>query len=300
MLRLMLAVPRSRTLKVVDVTASVYAYVMLGLAGVLSCGFALGASVPLRVSVAEAPEIREAGRVAAQASASLDAFALRLGELQARLTRLEALGEQVRVASALDVDELDFTAPPPGRPMGRLPAAELARTLDELARTVDHRSAQFAVLDRVIGEQVASRDRQPSLAPIASAPVSSRYGTRAHPIAGKRLFHAGMDFAAPVGTPIHAAAAGLVTEAGWRSGYGYMVELDHGDGLKTRYGHNRENLVKAGDFVSAGQLIARVGRTGRVTGPHLHFEVRRGTRAENPAAYLPKVTGPGVALVAAR
>lgn len=293
----MLAVPRSRTLKVVDVTASAYAYVVLGLVGVLSCGFALGASVPLRDTGGAA---REAGRVAAQASASLDAFALRLGELQARITRLEVLGEQVREASAPQAEELDFSAPPPPYPAGVLSAADLVRALDELARTVDHRAAQFGVLDRIIGQQVATRTLVPNVTPVPAAAVSSRYGPRMHPVAGKRMFHAGMDFAAPVGSPIHAAAAGLVTEAGWRSGYGYMIEIDHGDGLKTRYGHNRENLVKAGDFVSAGQLIARVGRTGRVTGPHLHFEVRRGTRAEDPAAYLPKVTGSGVALATAR
>lgn len=303
MLRLMLAMPLSRKLRVVDVSGLGYAYALVGLAGVLSCGFALGASAPLRAampagSVAALGDV-DAERVVAQAVGSLDAFALRLGELQARVARLEALGQQVRLASDLPGDELDFTAPPP-ETAGPLRASQLSRALDELSEKLDYRAVQFNVLDQLIGDRVASNALVPSVQPLRRMDVSSRYGSRMHPVVGRRLFHPGMDFAAPAGTPIYAAAAGLVTEAGWRSGYGNMLQIDHGGGLTTRYGHNRENLVKAGDFVAAGQMIARVGRTGRVTGAHLHFEVRRDGRSENPAAYLDAVTRQVGPLAAAR
>ena len=292
MLRLILPLPGSRKLRVVDVTGAGYAYVLLGLAGVLSCGFALGASLPLRGGVpltliTGTPAATEA--VALQAVASLDAFAARLGDLQARVARLEALGQQMRAASDLPAQELDFTAPAP-ESAGPPRAADLARALDALTSTVDHRAAQFLVLDRLIDDRVAGDALSPRGRPLGTLKVSSDYGDREHPLAGRRMFHAGMDFAAPMNTPIYAAAAGLVTASGWRSGYGNFIEIDHGSGLTTRYGHNRENLVKEGEFVAAGQQIARVGRTGRVTGPHLHFEVRRNGQAEDPAAWLDTVT----------
>lgn len=299
MLRLMVSGPLSRKLRVVDVSGMVYVYALLGVAGLLTCGFALGAHIPRAGSsgaeTAHVQADREEARWAV-AAASLDALAARLGELQGRMTRLEAIGEQVREASAVDSRELDFTAPPPAP----LRAVEVGRALDELALKIDHRLAQFSVLDRLIGERVAGDTLTPRLQPVGLAEVSSGFGNRSDPFLGKRLFHRGMDFAAGEGTVIHAAAAGLVTDAGWRGGYGNLIELDHGGGLTTRYGHNRENLVKAGDFVTGGQAIARVGRTGRVTGPHLHFEVRRAGRAVDPAAYLEAVTRPAGALAAAR
>lgn len=109
------------------------------------------------------------------------------------------------------------------------------------------------------------------------SPFGVRDGTR----------HDGIDIAAPEGTPVRAAAAGRVVFAGEQRGYGNLVLLEHPGGLITVYAHAREVLVAVGDEVEAGQLIARVGRTGRASGPHLHFEVREGARARNPTFFLP-------------
>lgn len=125
----------------------------------------------------------------------------------------------------------------------------------------------------------------PLLTPVAAA-VSSGFGPRTHPITGERRVHAGVDFAAPAGTPVVAAAAGVVRVAGRHGGYGLLVVLDHGDGIQTRYAHASRLLVAAGQAVARGQLIALVGSTGRSTGPHLHFEVRVGGVAQDPLAWL--------------
>lgn len=123
--------------------------------------------------------------------------------------------------------------------------------------------------------------------PITSkARMSSGFGYRIHPVTGKRQMHAGMDFAAPIGTPIYATGNGVVTVSGWGNGYGRYIEIDHGNGVKTRYAHNSANLVNVGDTVYANQHIANVGNTGRSTGAHLHYEVRMNGQAVNPQTYL--------------
>jgi len=113
--------------------------------------------------------------------------------------------------------------------------------------------------------------------------ISSNFGVRPDPWTGVKRFHKGLDIAAPVGTPVKAAAAGKVAFSGWADGYGRLVTIDHGDGTLTRYGHNGLNLVQPGDVVTAGQEIALVGAPGRATGPHLHFEVERNGEAIDPS-----------------
>src|SRR5262249_33444589 len=116
--------------------------------------------------------------------------------------------------------------------------------------------------------------------------ISSKFGVRPDPWTGVKRLHKGLDIAAPVGTPVKAAAAGKVTFSGWAEGYGRLVAIDHGDGTVTRYGHNGLNMVQAGDEVGAGQQIALVGATGRVTGPHLHFEVERNGEVVDPSEVI--------------
>ncbi len=126
--------------------------------------------------------------------------------------------------------------------------------------------------------------------------LSSGFGMRMHPILGEERMHHGIDLAAPEGTEIKAAAQGRVSLSGKVRGYGNLVEVDHGDGLVTRYGHNSENLVQVGDEIKAGQVLGRVGSTGLSTGPHVHFEVRRQGRALDPYALLdqgPKIADKG-------
>jgi len=118
------------------------------------------------------------------------------------------------------------------------------------------------------------------------ARVSSEFGTRSHPISGERHQHTGIDFAAPAGSPVRAAQAGTVTFAGERGGYGNLVIIRHPDGAETYYAHQRDLSVRTGQAVEAGQAIGTVGSTGRSTGPHLHFELRRGGRPTDPRAAL--------------
>lgn len=120
----------------------------------------------------------------------------------------------------------------------------------------------------------------------SSARMSSGFGYRIHPVTGKTQFHKGMDFAAPIGTPIYATGNGVVTFSGWGTGYGRYVEVDHGNGTVTRYTHTSANYVNVGDTVYANQQIAAVGNTGRSTGAHLHYEVRQNGQAVNPQTYL--------------
>lgn len=168
------------------------------------------------------------------------------------------------------------------------------------------RDIYTSMMDAEIAQLMARRDAtgftavvEKSLDKIAPAPqarsdthapvqgvVSSPFGSRADPFSGATKFHDGVDIAAPTGTPVQAAAPGKVIFSGQLAGYGNLVEVDHGNGLITRYGHNAANLVSPGDEVAAGQAIALVGSTGRSTGAHLHFEVRRAGKPVDPEVLL--------------
>jgi murein DD-endopeptidase MepM/ murein hydrolase activator NlpD len=137
------------------------------------------------------------------------------------------------------------------------------------------------LLDRSLAAET-----RPTGRPVESGWISSGYGRRSDPITGKRTLHEGVDFAGKSGSDILAVASGVVVFAGEKSGYGRLVEIDHGNGLSTRYGHNSKLLVQEGEVVKQGQTIALLGSTGRSTGPHVHFEVLRGGRHVNPARYL--------------
>ena len=143
------------------------------------------------------------------------------------------------------------------------------------------------MLDFTLTRRGADLARLPSSMPVSDYPyLSSSYGWRRNPVTGRYAMHEGLDFAAPRGTAIKAASAGIVVAAGYQSGYGKTVEIDHGDGLLTRYAHASELLVKPGDVVERGQQIAKVGSTGRSTGSHLHFEVRVAGKAMDPRTFL--------------
>ena len=118
------------------------------------------------------------------------------------------------------------------------------------------------------------------------APITSDFGWRIHPIYGTRRLHAGTDFGVDEGTPVHAADGGVVVEAGWVSGYGYTVIIDHGNGMSTLYAHNSDVAVSPGQTVSKGQVVSYSGNTGGSTGPHLHFEVRINGEPTDPMGYL--------------
>lgn len=225
------------------------------------------------------------------------AYSQRLAALQARLLRMEAVGERLAVAADLDDGEFDFSEEPavggpfsdPAAPAAA--ASELGRQLDELARLISDREHQLELmeglfLDRNLASEVAVEGR-----PVVRGYLSSWFGQRIDPFNGRSAWHKGVDFTARQGTPVVAVASGVVTLAGFDKDYGYLVEIRHSDGYSTRYAHNREYVVKAGDVVKKGQLIARVGRTGRASGTHLHFEVLKDGNNVNPMRYIDAQSG---------
>lgn len=223
------------------------------------------------------------------------ALNVRMAELQARLVRLDALGEYLAESADLKGDEFDFTRKPPmGGPLTEELSVLEDRTslemkLDALAEEIDYKEIQLDAL----GSQLSNRRKAPS-AYLANMPVrrgylTSRYGYRTDPFTGRTAFHGGIDFAGPEGTDVFAVAPGIVTFAGVKSGYGNVVIVDHGDGMSTLYAHARSIVVKAGDLVSKDQLIAYMGSTGRSSGPHLHYEVMRNGTQVDPASYIAHV-----------
>ncbi len=229
----------------------------------------------------------------ARSGEHLDALALRLGELQARVLRLDALGKRLIAAGKLDAGEFDFDNPPPiGGPAASVgvqkstSASQLVSELEGLAHVLEDRENQLDVLDALLLQRNVREQVVPAGRPIVSGWISSAFGKRKDPFSGREEHHDGVDFAGKKGSDVVAVAAGVVSSAVTRSGYGRTVEINHGDGFVTRYGHNQKLLVAVGDVVERGQPIAAMGSSGRSTGPHVHFEVLRNGKTVNPARYL--------------
>ncbi|MBC7781080.1 MAG: M23 family metallopeptidase [Proteobacteria bacterium] len=226
---------------------------------------------------------------------SLDVMATKLGEMQARLLRIDTLGERLARSAGFKPQEFMFEQAP-GRG-GPVPAAstltprqisvgELGAKLELLSREVDDRAERLGIIESIVSLNSARRTFVPSGSPIASAMPSSNFGWRIDPFTGRNAFHEGVDFFAEAGTPIVAAASGVVTAAEFHPQYGHLVEIDHGNDLLTRYAHASALHVKVGDIVRRGQQVGNVGSTGRSTGPHLHFEVRHRGAPQNPSRFL--------------
>ncbi|XZG70668.1 M23 family metallopeptidase [Chitinibacteraceae bacterium HSL-7] len=219
----------------------------------------------------------------------IDAMAVKLGELQAKLTRLDGLARQVGEKTGIDIKPFLSSVP---APRGGAMVGARALTADQLAQELSRAEAMGnAYADQLtLAEDVLLRPRLwqlPARLPMQTGLKSSSFGFRLDPFTGRQTFHEGIDFVGPVGTPINAVATGTVVTAEYHPQYGNMVELSHDNGLTTRYAHASRLLVKVGDHVKVGQLIAEVGSTGRSTGPHLHFEVRYKGVAQNPLRFLP-------------
>ena len=219
-------------------------------------------------------------RSEAEMKDNVSALAVKVGELQARILRLDAFGERLAKALKLKPEEFRFDEKPgQGGPAVSLPGRELSvsefeQMLADLSRVLDDRSDKLGVLDSYLMDDRLARKAIPTTMPVPMSYYSSNYGYRLDPITGRSSFHTGVDLIAPHGTPIVAAAGGVVASVGFVAEYGNTVEVDHDNGLTSRYAHLSKSLVKAGDVVMKGQPIAHVGATGRTTGPHLHFEVR--------------------------
>ncbi|OGV71855.1 MAG: peptidase M23 [Methylophilales bacterium RIFCSPHIGHO2_02_FULL_57_10] len=220
----------------------------------------------------------------------INALAIQLGQIQARVTRLNALGE--RLAKLAGVKEQDFdldAVPGQGGPIARphnLSEQDIEQQMTVLIAELERKSDRYGALESVLLQQSLKKDTLPSSRPVSAAYNSSSFGWRVDPFTGQMAFHEGLDFMANAGTPIHAAASGIVAAAEKTPDYGNIVKIDHGAGVETRYAHISRILVKPGQRVEKGQLIAEIGNTGRSTGAHLHFEVRLNGVALDPRRYL--------------
>lgn len=243
----------------------------------------------------EAEARRQRDQVARTIAASrndLDALALHLGHLQSQVIRLDALGARLVETAGLNGEEFNFEGPPPqGGPLDAATTQiqtvpDFLTSLETLAAQIEDRAFKFNALGETLVDQRNDSQRFPAGKPILKGWLSSPYGYRRDPLTGRRAFHSGVDFAGKFNSAIVAVASGVVTWAATRDGYGKLVELDHGNGYVTRYGHTQKTLVAVGDAVKRGDRIALMGSTGRSTGPHVHFEVLRNGRPVNPYQYV--------------
>jgi murein DD-endopeptidase MepM/ murein hydrolase activator NlpD len=241
---------------------------------------------------------------------NLDAMAQKVGEMQAKLVRLEAMGERVSGLAGLKPDDLRALEAPGGPASAPVPTGgrggpyvpvnspsmeQLNQWVAALEGNAATRADIFTLIESRLFEQKLTALMVPSSPPV-NGPVGSGFGFRADPFTGRAALHTGLDFPSEPGTPILAAAGGVVITSDQHPSYGQMIEIDHGNGLVTRYAHTSKMLVKQGDLVKRGQQIALVGTTGRSTGPHLHFEVLVDGVQQDPEKFL---SGRGAAQAAA-
>jgi hypothetical protein len=269
-------------------------------ATLLFSGFRYGVTTEVDRQLDEVAELRslillqKAGiaRIREVALANLDALALRLGRMQAQMLRLDALGARLVTQAGLDATEFDFDiAPPVGGPQDAVATSatsvpDFLDMLRELDANVADRQTKLSMLDQMLLNRHLRQRTVPSGRAVENGLLSSKYGKRIDPFSGKQEQHKGIDIAGKEGTAIKAVGDGIVTWSGKRAGYGNLVEINHGKGYVTRYGHNKQPLVAAGDTVKKGQVIALMGSTGRSTGPHVHIEVLHNDKHVNPAKYL--------------
>jgi murein DD-endopeptidase MepM/ murein hydrolase activator NlpD len=224
---------------------------------------------------------------------TLDALAIRVAQMNARIIRLDALGRRLTHMADIEDGEFDFDSEPalggPEEPVAtgsNVAIPELVDSMQSLGDQLNSREAQLGVLEGVLMGQNLKDRVYPQGRPVSSGWISSYFGKRTDPFTGKPANHTGMDFAGKLGDEVVAVGDGVVTWSADRYGYGIMVEVNHGNGYFTRYAHNAENLVAVGDEVKKGQTVALMGKTGRATGPNLHFEVLKNGRRVNPVNFI--------------
>jgi len=267
---------------------------------ILISGFRVGVNAEARQQLSEVAVLRtqlqqqqtKITRVRKTAEDNLDALTLRLGRMQAQMLRLDALGERLVQQADLDAAEFDFDiAPPVGGPqhaatLATIKVPDFLSMLEELDMAAEDRETKLLALEQLLMNRNLQERIMPSGSAVEHGLLSSNYGKRINPFTGKQEHHKGIDIASKEGSSITAVADGVVTWSGERSGYGNLVEINHGNGYVTRYGHNKQQLVKAGDTVRKGETIALMGSTGRSTGPHVHIEVMHNGKQVDPDRYL--------------
>ncbi len=269
----------------------------------LTLQYAADLNVPALQRLVLAAQQAEDERGRAFVHQNLNAMAVKLGEMQAQLTRIDALGD--RLSSLAGVRDLRFLetpgmggAAPTQMPPQNLSLGEFSQKLLMLSRQLESRNDMLGVLESQLFEEAVKKRLLPTMLPVAAPYNSSSFGRRIDPFTGELAMHEGIDFLAEPGAPVAAAAAGVVVFAGFHPQYGYMVDVDHGNDLVTRYAHCSKLFVKEGDVVQRGRRLAEVGSTGRSTGPHLHFEVRFRGAAQNPTRFLTATNASANRLVA--
>lgn len=277
-----------------------FSFVLLVAAGIFGFGAHYGSFAQRQLALMDARVHREQlkaqqvrmGESQQKSENRLNALALRLGQLQSQMLRVNAVGQ--RVVEKLDIGsgEFDFSQLPS---MGGIETGnqqysqqydELISQVTTLSGQIQNRELQLNALERLRADREIRKESYPAGRPIANGWLSSPYGWRNDPFHGRRSFHHGVDFAGRRGSNVVAVASGLVLSAGNNGGYGKLVTVDHGNGYVTHYGHNSEVMVAVGDRVNQGDVIARMGTTGRSTGPHVHFEVYRKGRRVNPFKFV--------------
>ncbi|MBE0624931.1 MAG: M23 family metallopeptidase [Burkholderiales bacterium] len=224
---------------------------------------------------------------------NLNAMAVRVGQMQAQLVRLDALGERLSALAGVKPQEFRMSelpgrggALPESIPVQNLSMNDLTGQLDALSKHVENRYDYMGILENQLFDARVKKKLMPTVKPVDVSWNASSFGWRIDPITGQNAMHEGIDFLVDTGTPVHAAAGGLVVVARFHPQYGKVIDIDHGNGFTTRYAHNSKLLVKVGDLVQRGAVIAESGSTGRSTGPHMHFEVRYKGVAQNPNRFL--------------
>ena len=235
-----------------------------------------------------------------QLDSSLSAMTLKLAQMRSRLVRLDALGEQLTQIASLEDGEFDFSVAPglggPDNVMINETASvadvdqELGLMFARLDNALESRESQLQILQSMLSDKKLESERTVAGRPVLKGWMSSEYGMRTDPFNGSSRWHAGVDFAGRQGSDVIAVASGVVTWSSERSGYGNMVEINHSDGFVTRYAHNESNIADLGAIVKKGALIAKMGSSGRSTGPHVHFEVFKNGRTVDPASYIKRTS----------
>ncbi len=269
---------------------------VVGLSGALywlSLRFAADLKIPLVQQLVLAVQKSETERSREFMQQNLNAMAVKIGEMQAQLTRLDALGERLSTVAGFRPQEFRFSETPGlgGAQSSTMPPQNLTLTqfnekVAMLSRQMESRTDMLGLLEAQLFEQAVKKKAMPTIMPVAAPFNASGFGYRIDPFTGQQAMHEGIDFITDTGTPVVAAAGGVVQFAGFHPQYGNMVDVDHGNDLVTRYAHLSKVLVKEGDVLQRGRRIADSGNTGRSTGPHLHFEVRFRGIAQNPSRFL--------------
>jgi murein DD-endopeptidase MepM/ murein hydrolase activator NlpD len=280
------------------VTLALCALIVVGTLGTtFAIGMRLGSHVGTgaadpaywsRILAAQKSEIAE---LRARVQDRIDAMAGRLGQLDAHVIRIDALGKRLTTMANIDRRQFNFDDEPTAAPQAAGAAAgsqipDLTSQLSQLEQQVDLRDAQLSALENVmVGRKIRDAVR-PEGKPVGEGSISSYFGERSDPFTGEEGFHKGLDFAGTAGEPVVAVAAGVVTWAGDRNGYGTLVEINHGNGYVTRYAHNQSALVTVGQTVTRGEQIALMGSSGHSTGPHVHFEVLHNGQQIDPLMFV--------------